>query len=134
MEVDLFASRLIRKLPHFYSWRLDPDAEATDAFLQDWSKVRGFANPPWCLIHRCLSKVKAESARLVIVVPLWKTQSWFPLLLELLEDCLRVLPHQADLVVMPSDQGFLMQQGVPTLITCLISGNPSHHKDFLLRL
>ena len=39
-----------------------------------------------------------------------------------------------DLVVMPSDQGFLMQQGVPTLITCPISGNPSHHKDFLLRL
>ena len=43
-------------------------------------------------------------------------------------------PHQTDLVVMPSDQGFLMQQGVPTLIACPISGNPSHHKDFLLRL
>ena len=73
-------------------------------------------------------------ARIVIVVPLWKTQSWFPVLLELLEDYPRVLPHQADLVVMPSDQGFLMQQGVPTLVACSISGNPTHHKDFLLRL
>ena len=26
--------------------------------------------------------------------------------------------------------GFLTEQGVPTLITCSISGNPSHHKDF----
>ena len=24
-------------------------AEATDAFLQDWSSVKGFANPPWNL-------------------------------------------------------------------------------------
>ena len=60
---------------HFYSWRPDPDAEAMDAFLQDWLKTRRFTNPLWCLIHCCLSKVKAESARLVIVVPLWKTQS-----------------------------------------------------------
>ena len=134
LEVNLFASRLTRQLPRFYSWRPDPEAEATDAFLQDWAKLRGFANPPWCLIHRCLSKVKAELARIVLVVPLWKIQSWFPVLLELLEDYPRVLPHQTDLVVMPSDQGFLMQQGVPTLIACPISGNPSHHKDFLLRL
>ena len=27
-----------------------------------------------------------------------------------------------------------MQQGVPTLVACPISGNPTHHKDFLLRL
>ena len=97
LEIDLFASRLTRQLPRFYSWRPDPEAEATDAFLQDWAKVRGFANPPWCLIHRCLTKVKTEVARMVLVVPLWKTQSWFPVLLELLEDYPRVLPHQQDL-------------------------------------
>ena len=34
LEVDLFASRLTRQLPRFYSWRPDPEAEATDAFLQ----------------------------------------------------------------------------------------------------
>ena len=22
--------------------------------MQDWTTCRGFANPPWCLIHRCL--------------------------------------------------------------------------------
>ena len=29
-----------------------------DAFKQDWSQHWGYANPPWCLIHQCLSKVK----------------------------------------------------------------------------
>ena len=58
LEVDLFASRLSKQLPRFYSWRADPEATATDAFMQDWSQQRGYANPPWCLIHRCLSKVK----------------------------------------------------------------------------
>ena len=80
------------------------------------------------------TKVKTEVARMVLVVHLWKMQLWFPVLLELLEDYPRVLPHQQDLVVMPSGQSFLMQQGVPTLITCSISGNPSHHKDFLQKL
>ena len=57
-EVDLFAFRLTKQLPGFYSWRPDPEAEGVDAFNQDWSQVRGFANPPWCLISRCLAQVK----------------------------------------------------------------------------
>ena len=95
---------------------------ATDTLLQDWTKLRGFANPSWSLNTVFYPK----SAQMIIVVPLWKTQSWFPVLLELLEDYPRVLSHQVDLVVMPSDQGFLMQQGVPTLIVFSISGNPFH--------
>ena len=44
LEIDLFASRLTRQLPRFYSWRLDPEADATDAFMQNWATCRGFAN------------------------------------------------------------------------------------------
>ena len=33
VEVDLFASHLTTQLPHFYSWRPDPEAEVTDAFM-----------------------------------------------------------------------------------------------------
>ena len=46
LEIDLFASRLTRQLPHFYSWRADPEAETTDTFLQDWPLQQGFANHP----------------------------------------------------------------------------------------
>ena len=46
LEVDLFASRLTHQCPRYFSWRPDPFAEATDAFLQDWTRLKGFANPP----------------------------------------------------------------------------------------
>ena len=133
LEVDLFATRLTKQLPRFYSWRPDPEAVATDAFLQDWSQLRGFANPPWYLIHRCLTKVKVQSAQMVLITPFWKTQSWFPMVLEMLEDYPRALPTQSDLVVMPTGQEFLIREGVPPLIAWPISGNPIHHKDFLMR-
>ena len=38
--------------PVNYRWRLDPCAVTIDAFLQDWSHTKGFANLPWCLIGR----------------------------------------------------------------------------------
>ena len=116
LEMDRFASRLTKQLPRFYSWRPDPEAEATDAFMQDWAACRGFANPPWCLIHRCLTKLKKQVARIVLITPLWKTQPWYPLVLELLEDFPRRIPHQSDLVAMPQGQEFLMQQRVPQLV------------------
>ena len=58
LEVDLFASRLTYQCRRYFSWRPDPLAEATDAFLQDWTTVRGFANPPWILVSRVLTKIQ----------------------------------------------------------------------------
>ena len=78
LEVDLFALRLTAQLPRFYSWRPDPHAEATDAFLQDWTLVQGFAFPPFALIGRCLRKLLDQGvSRLVLVAPVWKSQPWF---------------------------------------------------------
>ena len=78
LEVDLFASHLTKQLPRYYSWRPDPKAEATDTFLQNWAQVRGFANPPWCLIAWCLSQIKCQQAGVLLVTPLWPCQPWFP--------------------------------------------------------
>ena len=86
LEVDLFATRFSTRLPRFFSWRPDPEVEATDAFLQDWSGFVGYANPPWCLISRVLLKAQAQRATLVIVVPRWPTQAWFPQLVSMLVD------------------------------------------------
>ena len=46
LEIDLFASRLSFQLPRFFSWRPDPLAEATDAFLQDWKGLCAYAMEP----------------------------------------------------------------------------------------
>ena len=95
LEVDLFAMQLTYQLPRFYSWRPDPLGEATDAFLQDWSLVRGFANPPWNLIGRVLTKVESQGAELILLAPIWPSQPWYPKLLSLLvSHPLRIEPGQ----------------------------------------
>ena len=47
LEVDLFATRLTTQLPSFFSWRPDPEAEAVNEFAQEWTRIKGFAHPPW---------------------------------------------------------------------------------------
>ena len=84
LEVDLFASRLSTQLPRSYSWRPDPCSEAVDAFSQDWSRVRGYAFPPFSLVGRSLRQLLDQHvSHLVLVAPVWQSQPGYPLLLEL---------------------------------------------------
>ena len=99
LEVDLFASRLTYQLPCYFTWRPDPQAEATDAFQQNWGPLIGFANPPWCL--RVLSQVMDQKAQVVLVVPVWKGQPWYPVLLNMLWECPRWIPPLPNLVQNP---------------------------------
>ena len=89
-DVDLFASRLTNQCRHYFSWRPDPFAEATDAFLQDWTRVKGSANPPWnqeCWWRQC------QGANIILVTPCGR-QPWYPLLLSMLVDWPCLLPKQ----------------------------------------
>ena len=71
LEVDLFASQLSNQLSHYFNWKPDSLAGATDAFSQQWQQFRGYANPPWCLIGRVLSQVKYQQAQVILVAPVW---------------------------------------------------------------
>ncbi|XP_031329346.1 uncharacterized protein LOC116166470 [Photinus pyralis] len=82
-EIDLFASRANRKCAKYVTWHQDPEAEAIDAFTINWSKLNFYAFPPFSLILKTLNKVVAEKAEGVIVVPFWRSQPWYPLLLKL---------------------------------------------------
>ena len=72
--VDLFASRLTHQLPVYFSWRPDPQAATTDAFLQIWATMRCYANPPWGLILRVLSEISRQQAEVVTIAPVWKSR------------------------------------------------------------
>ena len=106
LTIDLFASRLKHQLPAYFSWRPDPRASATDAFLQDWSGKICYANPPWGLMLKVLSKkINHQQADVIIVAPVWKGQSWFPVLLSLPFD----FPH----LVLLSTCPILSQHSMP---------------------
>ena len=129
LEVDLFATRLTYQLPRFYSWRPDPLAEATDAFLQDWRQVKGYANPPWNLVGRVLAKAEEQTADLILLAPIWPSQPWYPRLLSLLVSCpLRIDPYEK---VMEAEQ---KPELAPPLAVWPISGNTTLVKDFQEKL
>ena len=130
VEVDMFASRLTHQVPRFFSWGLDPAAEAVNAFNQDWSQFVGYANSPWCLILSVLAKIRRDRAKVILVAPVWSTQPWYPLILQLLYDVPCLLPKRDDLVISPSQREFIMPTGVPQLAAWPLSGNSASQEAF----
>lgn len=103
-KVDLFATRLNAQLDRYVSWMPDPFAVATDALRIPWLNLQGYAFPPFCLIGKCLSKLREEKATIVLVAPVWPQQPWYPLLLESLVEIPALLPSSEDLLRDPFGQ------------------------------
>lgn len=81
-EIDLFADRLTTQKSKYISWKPDPDALATDAFSQTWTTMSAYTFPPFCLIGRCLAKIKKDQAQITLITPVWPAQPWYPTILE----------------------------------------------------
>ena len=117
--------------PRFFSWRPDSLAEATDAFLQNWGLIKGYANPPWNLVGRVLSKVEEQAANLKLVVSIWPSQLWYPKLLGLLVANPLVITPQEGIMVEIATQHLEL---TPPLGMWPISGNTTQVNNFQARL
>ena len=128
-EIDLFASRLNNQLKRYVTWLPDPNAESIDAFTLDWGKMYFYAFPPFCLIPRCLQKIRMDRAEGLLVVPNWPTQSWFPSLQRLLCEKPFFIQRRVDLLTQPvsGDPHPLHKQ--LDLICCRLCGSPSKGLD-----
>ena len=82
--MDLFASRLTTQLTQYCSWQPDPGSAFLDAFSIGWSEFNIYAFPPFSLIPRCLQKIQQDKGKGILIVPVWPTQTRFPLVLQLL--------------------------------------------------
>ena len=57
-----------------------PSVGGSGCISQDWSKVRGYAFPPFALVGRCLRQLLDQYvSHLVLVAPVWLSQPWYPL-------------------------------------------------------
>ena len=124
-EIDLFASRLNKQLSKYVSYCPDPFAMAIDAFNIKWqSNIIYYMFPPFSVIATCLQKAAQEQATAVIVVPDWKTQPWYPMLLRMLvQDPVLIVPHIRNLLMMSKvDQQHPLALKM-TLLVCHISGD-----------
>ncbi len=128
LEVDLFAMQLTAQLTTYVSWRPDLLASATNAFTNDWSQLRGYANPPWNLIGKILSQACRQQAELVLVAPAWRAQPWYPILLKMLVDFPLLIPPRSDLIQLTYQ---INQPDVlPQLAVWVISGNNTKGASF----
>ena len=79
-SVDCFAHVDNTQLPKFYSRFWCPGATAVDAFTVNWSGDVNWWVPPISLIGRVLRHAKACDAMGTLVVPVWKSAPFWPLL------------------------------------------------------
>ena len=121
LDIDLFASYLNNKLPNYVSWMSDQKATYCDAFSLDWSQFYAYAFPPFSLIGRVLRKVQLDRANMVIVVPEWRSQYWFSILMSLLTEEPLFLPRNGRAICNPVNS-----QTAPVtsrFVVCSISGS-----------
>ncbi|CEP13870.1 hypothetical protein [Parasitella parasitica] len=80
LKVDVFASRENKRTKVFWSYLLDPEVAATDAFQQEWHRKGLYLHPPWQLIPRVTHKLQEDKVNMaVLVTPNWPSQYWWPM-------------------------------------------------------
>ncbi len=82
-EVDLFASQESSQCPLWFSLSFLTTL-GIDAFAHPWPNVSLYVFPPIKLIPAVLCRVKVSGARLLLIAPLWPSQTWFSELTPLL--------------------------------------------------
>jgi hypothetical protein len=130
-SIDAFASRRTTKTQRFWSLWGGQGEVGVDAMKQRWKGEKPFAYPPVSLILPTLRKIQEEEAETVLVVPMWSTQVWWPLLMERVWSWTVAFPPTS----MSSDCSFQMHLFLPgkgplppnppdaPLMFCLLKGN-----------
>lgn len=135
-EVDMMATPNNRKVERFVSWRREEAAVGTDAFLQDWNKyTRVYIYPDPLMIGRVIKKLNQSTTEIILIAPMWKSQVWYPQVLEALIDFPRSLPMMTDLIQDQRSQNHpLQEKGVLNLVAWKVSGSEWKRTAFRRKL
>ena len=132
-DSDLFATRINTQLSRFVSWKPDPDACHTNAFTLSWTKGLNYAFPPFSIIGRVLKKIQEDKATLLVVLPLWPTQTWFPTALQLLVAEPVLLPREC--VFLPQSPALVHPMADKLRLAAMVlSGDLLKVREFHLKL
>ena len=94
-----------------------------------------YAFPPFCLIMKTLAKIWEEGGELVLITPVWPTQAWYPVLLEMLVDPPILLAQFPNLLSNPRGELHpLLVNKTLFLAAWLVLNNQSRQREFQIRL
>ena len=123
---DLFASRLNRQVDTFVSWKPEPEAWAVDAFSLNCKDIMFYALPPFSVLGQVLNKIIEDQASGILLMPLWPTQPWFPVMLSLLMDHPRhIMPDSRNLQLRGKPLALHQLHKRLHLLVIHLSGQPS---------
>lgn len=130
-KIDLFASRLNFQMKPYISWGPDPESVAVDAFSISWTEWNSvYAFPPFSLILRTLDKWRRDGVDGMMIVPMWPTAAWFPVMLRMLVHPPVLLPRGQRILQLPSSSEFHPLHRKLQMMACVLSGKPTKPKDF----
>jgi len=113
---------------------MDPEASAIDAFQQEWENMLPYAFPPFSLIGRVLRKLNNHtSTDMIMIAPVWTTQPWYPLLLEMSMENPIILPRRENLLLNPKGETH-PNAGKLQLAAWKVSSRDSKRREFRRRL
>ena len=78
--IDRFSTVRTRQVPRFCSRWLNPGTEGVDAFKLCWAGENNWIFPPPYLIPRVLKHMEYGMEKGTLVIPVWTSASWWPLL------------------------------------------------------
>ena len=82
-----------------------------------------YAFPPFSLLATCLQKIEQDQSTGILIIPMWTTQLWFTLLLNLLTDNHLVLPQTDSLLFLPHSDTVHPLSRQLQLMACKVSGS-----------
>lgn len=79
-SIDWFASEHNTKVERFFSRYWNTACLGVDAFTVSWAFEHGLFVPPISLVTRVLRKMMIDHAKGVLVIPLWRSAAFWPIL------------------------------------------------------
>jgi ribonuclease HI len=136
-SLDGLASSTNTQLTRYVSYRHDPSCLYADLFSRAIARKENvYLFPPASgpLIPRCLDLIRRDQISATMILPVWPSQFWWPLLWQLSQDLPIILPrHPATLSNWVEGK---QVESLPfwPLAAVRLSGNVSLQKDFQQRL
>ena len=128
--IDLFASRMNKKVNRYYAFCVEAASVETDAFSFSWQCEFFYAFPPFSIIYTVLRKIENEQAEGIIIVPLLTTQPWFTRLLKILVSDPPTPPTSKKASYFPYRRKTILEMLHVKLLACHVSGNTSKIKAY----
>ena len=119
---DLFASRINKQLPVYFSYHPDGNALGINAFAHVWNMFV-YIFPPFNLITRILRKLKEDKTeKAILIVPRWTVAPWYPTLIAMLLKPPYIIPVSPTTLIMPQNKKKVHPLFPLKLMACLLSG------------